>query len=192
MRVGRRSAAANASACAEAGIGQRSAGAIGVACCMESGPGPARCKISLPCLSSSWQSAARRSPTPNCGASALIQANRARLCDVGLWGCSRHPNYFFEWLVWVALCNHRDRARRLHYPWGWFGLAGPAVMYVLLVHASGIPPLEAHMLRSRGDAFRLYQARVNAFWPGPSKPILNFEVATRSPMSLIAAWRRDL
>jgi steroid 5-alpha reductase family enzyme len=41
---------------------------------------------------------------------------------------------------------------------------------VLLVHVSGIPPLEAHMLRSRGDAFRLYQARVNAFWPGPPRP----------------------
>jgi steroid 5-alpha reductase family enzyme len=30
-----------------------------------------------------------------------------------------------------------------------------------------VPPLEAHMLRSRGDAFRLYQERVRAFWPIP-------------------------
>ena len=40
-------------------------------------------------------------------------------------------------------------------------------MYWLLVHVSGIPLLEAHMLRSRGDAFRAYQARVRAFWPLP-------------------------
>jgi steroid 5-alpha reductase family enzyme len=39
-------------------------------------------------------------------------------------------------------------------------------MYWLLVHVSGIPPLEAHMLRSRGVQFRRYQERVNAFWPG--------------------------
>ena len=29
-------------------------------------------------------------------------ANRGSVCDVGLWGWSRHPNYFFEWLGWVA------------------------------------------------------------------------------------------
>ena len=29
-------------------------------------------------------------------------ANRNRICDVGLWGWSRHPNYFFEWFGWLA------------------------------------------------------------------------------------------
>jgi steroid 5-alpha reductase family enzyme len=95
--------------------------------------------------------------------------NKSKICDVGLWGYSRHPNYFCEWLVWVAFAIIAIAPVGL-YPWGWFGLAAPVLMYVLLVHVSGIPPLEAHMLRSRGDAFRLYQARVNAFWPGPPKP----------------------
>jgi steroid 5-alpha reductase family enzyme len=39
-------------------------------------------------------------------------------------------------------------------------------MYWLLVYVSGIPPLEEHMLKSRGDAFRAYQRRTNAFFPG--------------------------
>jgi steroid 5-alpha reductase family enzyme len=95
--------------------------------------------------------------------------NKSKICDAGLWGYSRHPNYFFEWLVWVAFAMIAI-APVGHYPWGWFGLAAPVLMYGLLVHVSGIPPLEAHMLRSRGDAFRLYQARVNAFWPGPPRP----------------------
>ena len=43
-------------------------------------------------------------------------------------------------------------------------------MYWLLVHVSGIPPLEAHMLRSRKDAFRDYQGRVSAFWPPSTRP----------------------
>jgi steroid 5-alpha reductase family enzyme len=94
--------------------------------------------------------------------------NKSKICDVGLWGHSRHPNYFFEWLVWVSFALIAI-APAGAYPWGWFGLAAPVLMYVLLVHVSGIPPLEAHMLRSRGGAFRLYQSRVNAFWPGPPR-----------------------
>lgn len=99
-------------------------------------------------------------------------ANKGKVCDVGLWGLSRHPNYFFEWLGWTAYT-----VIAVGYPvahaWGFVALAGPVLMYWLLVHVSGIPPLEAHMLRSRGDRFRSYQARVNAFWPGaPKKAIV--------------------
>ena len=91
--------------------------------------------------------------------------NRGKVCDTGLWSLSRHPNYFCEWLVWVAFAIMAIAPVAL--PLSGFALAAPALMYVLLVHVSGIPPLEAHMLRSRGEAFRAYQARVNAFWPGP-------------------------
>jgi len=94
--------------------------------------------------------------------------HRGRICDIGLWGVSRHPNYFFEWLGWIAYALIAI-GPSAHYPWGWLALAGPGLMYWLLVHASGIPPLEAHMRRSRGHAFEDYQQRVNAFWPGPSK-----------------------
>jgi steroid 5-alpha reductase family enzyme len=93
-------------------------------------------------------------------------ANKGKICNVGLWGISRHPNYFFEWLGWFAYAVIAVDLTGT-YPWGWLALAGPLLMYWLLVHASGIPPLEAHMLRSRGTAFREYQRRVNAFWPGP-------------------------
>ena len=29
-------------------------------------------------------------------------ANEGRVCDIGLWRWSRHPNYFFEWFGWLA------------------------------------------------------------------------------------------
>ena len=94
-------------------------------------------------------------------------ANKGNVCDVGLWSLSRHPNYFFEWLGWLAYpviaLNLTDG-----YLLGLIALAGPVMMYWLLVHVSGIPPLEEHMLRSRGEKFRRYQSRVNAFWPWPS------------------------
>ena len=93
-------------------------------------------------------------------------ANRGRVCDIGLWSWSRHPNYFFEWLGWVAYPMLAiDFAGS--YPWGWLALAGPCCMYWLLAHVSGIPPLEEHMLRSRGAAYRAYQARTSAFFPAP-------------------------
>lgn len=93
-------------------------------------------------------------------------ANRRRVCDQGLWGLSRHPNYFFEWLGWVAYAAIAIGPDG-RFGWGWIALSGPAFMYWLLVHVSGIPPLEAHMLRSRGEAFRRTQRRIRAFWPIP-------------------------
>jgi len=96
--------------------------------------------------------------------------SKGKVCDIGLWRWSRHPNYFFEWLGWLAYVFIAVDPTG-GYPFGWLTLAGPVVMYWLLVHVSGIPPLEAHMMRSRGDAFRAHQQRVNAFWPAPKKAI---------------------
>jgi steroid 5-alpha reductase family enzyme len=93
-------------------------------------------------------------------------ANNGRICDAGLWSWSRHPNYFFEWLGWVA---YPLFAISTAWGWGWLALSGPAVMFWTLRYASGVPPLEAHMLRRHGDAFRAYQARVNAFFPAPPR-----------------------
>lgn len=92
--------------------------------------------------------------------------NHGPICDVGLWGWSRHPNYFFEWLGWCAyplLAIDPFGG----YNWGWLALSAPAFMYWLLVHVSGIPPLEQQMLRSRGATFQAYQSRVSAFFPLP-------------------------
>jgi steroid 5-alpha reductase family enzyme len=92
--------------------------------------------------------------------------NRGRVCDIGLWGWSRHPNYFFEWLGWVAYPLLAIDLRG-DYPFGWLALSAPAFMYWLLVYVSGVPPLEQQMLRSRGAAYREYQGRVSAFFPLP-------------------------
>lgn len=91
------------------------------------------------------------------------------VCEVGLWRYSRHPNYFFEWLGWCAWLFFAIDPGAMAYR-GWLAISAPLLMYWLLVHVSGIPPLEAHMLASRGDRFRALQARVNAFFPGPRRP----------------------
>ena len=97
-----------------------------------------------------------------------LPANKGRVCDAGLWRWSRHPNYFFEWFGWLAypvIALSLDYP--LSYPWGWATLLAPIFMYWILVHVTGIPPLEAQMLRSRGDRYREYQSRTSAFFPLP-------------------------
>jgi steroid 5-alpha reductase family enzyme len=95
-------------------------------------------------------------------------ANKGRVCDAGLWRWSRHPNYFFEWFGWLAYpVIAISPGYPLFYPWGWATLLAPIFMYWILVHVTGIPPLEAQMLRSRGERYRDYQTRTSMFFPLP-------------------------
>jgi steroid 5-alpha reductase family enzyme len=93
-------------------------------------------------------------------------ANKGRVCGTGLWRWSRHPNYFFEWFGWLA---YPVIALSPDYGWGWATLLAPIFMYWILVHVTGVPPLEQQMLRSRGDRYRAYQARTSVFFPLPPK-----------------------
>lgn len=80
--------------------------------------------------------------------------------DGGLWRFSRHPNYFFEWVVWLGYCM-----MALSAPFGWLSLIAPILMLYLLLKGSGIPLTETHALQTKGEAYRDYQARTSAFFP---------------------------
>jgi steroid 5-alpha reductase family enzyme len=87
-------------------------------------------------------------------------ASKGRVCDVGLWHYSRHPNYFFEFLTWVGFA-----LASLDTPHGWITLLCPIVMYHLLTKVTGIPLTEEYALKSKGDAYREYQRTTSAFIP---------------------------
>lgn len=87
-------------------------------------------------------------------------ANKGKPCRAGLWNYSRHPNYFFEWVIWVGYAVFA-----LGSPLGWFGLISPALILYFLLGLTGIPATEAQALRSRGDAYRQYQRVTSAFVP---------------------------
>ena len=87
-------------------------------------------------------------------------AHRGRTCRVGLWRFSRHPNYFFEWLIWCAWA-----VMALAAPHGWIAVAAPLLMLVFILKITGIPPTEAQALESRGDDYRRYQQTTSAFFP---------------------------
>jgi steroid 5-alpha reductase family enzyme len=86
--------------------------------------------------------------------------HRGRTCREGLWRYSRHPNYFFEWLVWVAYALFAWPS-----PWGWMAIGCPLLMLFFLFRVTGIPMTEEQALRSRGDDYRDYQRTTSAFFP---------------------------
>lgn len=87
-------------------------------------------------------------------------ANRGQVCRSGLWAWSRHPNYFFEWLIWCAFALFA-----LESPHGWIAAICPVLMFWFLYRVTGIPATERQALRSRGDAYRDYQRTTSAFVP---------------------------
>lgn len=91
-------------------------------------------------------------------------ANNGKVCDVGLWKYSRHPNYFFESCIW----------------WGYFifmlatpgliwSIYAPLTMLFLLLKVTGVPPSEAQALKSRGELYRRYQEKTSVFVPWAPK-----------------------
>jgi len=86
--------------------------------------------------------------------------NKGKVCDKGLWGYSRHPNYFFEWLMWTSYFVFAMGA-----PYGLLAIISPVIILYLLLKVTGIPATEAQSLRSKGEAFKLYQQKTSVFIP---------------------------
>jgi steroid 5-alpha reductase family enzyme len=86
--------------------------------------------------------------------------NRGNTCRSGLWNYSRHPNYFFEWLIWVAFCLFAIDSK-----YGYLALVPPVLMLYFLFRVTGIPATEAQALRTRGEDYRRYQETTGAFVP---------------------------
>lgn len=93
-------------------------------------------------------------------------ANRGKVCDAGLWKFSRHPNYFFEWLVWCGVALFASAS-----PHGIWSVICPVLILYFLLRVTGIPATEEQSLRSKGDAYRDYQRRTSAFIPWFPKKI---------------------
>jgi len=107
--------------------------------------------------------------------SALGEKNK--VCDVGLWKYTRHPNYFAEWMVWNALVIAAIpswlalQANESLFIWIALGLGllfVSRIMYVSLVYATGAVPSEYYSLQKRPD-YEAYKKRVNMFFPGRPK-----------------------
>lgn len=86
--------------------------------------------------------------------------NKGKVCDAGLWFYSRHPNYFFEWVIWVAYFIFA-----LASPFGWLSIISPLLMLHFLINVTGIPATEEQILKSKGEQYRKYQKTTSGFIP---------------------------
>ena len=91
-------------------------------------------------------------------------ASKGKVCRVGLWSWSRHPNYFFEsvvwWGFWIFACGS---------PWGWATIYAPLSILYFLLRVTGIPLTEECAVKSKGEAYREYQRTTSAFMPWPPR-----------------------
>jgi len=83
----------------------------------------------------------------------------AGVCAVGLWRYSRHPNYFFDWVVWLGFATLATQAK-----WGWFSYVSPLLLLFLMCGIT-IPLTEKQSLKSRGQPYADYQAATSMFFP---------------------------
>lgn len=66
-------------------------------------------------------------------------ANKGKFISAGLWGKSRHPNYFGEIVLWVGVAII---AIPVLQGWQWVALISPLFVTLLLTRVSGVPLLE--------------------------------------------------
>jgi len=92
-------------------------------------------------------------------------ANAGKVCDVGLWAWTRHPNYLGECLIWAGFACLSFTPNLLGIP----GALCAVAIWHLVTHVTGIPLTEAQLLRSKGAAYADYQRRVPALWPRPPR-----------------------
>ncbi|CAM2742680.1 DUF1295 domain-containing protein [Legionella worsleiensis] len=81
------------------------------------------------------------------------------VCTVGLWNYSRHPNYFFEWMVWCGFSLFA-----LSHSYGFVGFISPLTLYLIMTQITG-PMTEAGSIKSRGQAYVDYQKTTPMFFP---------------------------
>ncbi|HEY0031435.1 MAG TPA: DUF1295 domain-containing protein [Bacteroidia bacterium] len=87
-------------------------------------------------------------------------ANKGKVCESGFWNYSRHPNYFFQLMIWISVLIFA-----LPSPYGWISVVCPLVIGLLIFKVTGIPMTEEQSIRSKGELYIEYQRTTSAFIP---------------------------
>ena len=112
------------------------------------------------------------------------EGKQRQVCNVGLWKYCRHPNYFFEWMVWNGLIIAAipswltiDPIKLYLFGYDYSDgllltlvcmLYASKAMYTTLVYTTGAVPSEYYSAQKR-PAYKKYQQTTNRFFPGPKK-----------------------
>jgi len=85
--------------------------------------------------------------------------NKGKVMNTGLWGLTRHPNYFGDACAWWGYF-----LVAVSVPFGFLTVYGPAIMNFLLVRVSGVAMLEKDLANKRPE-YAEYIRSVPAFIP---------------------------
>jgi steroid 5-alpha reductase family enzyme len=91
-------------------------------------------------------------------------SNKGKVCRAGLWRYSRHPNYFFECVHWVAYIPLAVGTG----PWIIAMFLPPVLMAWLPMRVSGVPMVEAASAKKREDHAR-YMRTTDTLIPCPPR-----------------------
>lgn len=91
-------------------------------------------------------------------------SNKGKVCQAGLWNYSRHPNYFFQLMIWISVLIFA-----LSSDYGWISVVCPLAIGFLIFKVTGIPMTEEQAVRSKGEAYKEYQRTTSVFVPLPKK-----------------------
>ena len=85
-------------------------------------------------------------------------SNKGKLLTTGLWGLTRHPNYFGDAVQWWGFWLFAIPAG------GWWTIFSPILMTFLLVRVSGVAMLEKSLKETK-PGYAEYLENVPAFVP---------------------------
>jgi steroid 5-alpha reductase family enzyme len=88
--------------------------------------------------------------------------SKGRVLNTGLWRYTRHPNYFGDFCIWWSFYLFAVASG------GWWSIASPLLMSILLLKVSGVAMLE-NTITERRPQYADYIRNTNAFFPGPSR-----------------------
>lgn len=91
--------------------------------------------------------------------SQFKRRQKGALCNTGLWGYSRHPNYFFDWVTWLGFTVFAFQS-----PKGYLGTVSLLTLYLIFTQITG-PLTERGSVKSRGQKYIDYQKQTSMFFP---------------------------
>lgn len=86
--------------------------------------------------------------------------NQGEICNIGLWRYSRHPNYFFELVIWFGfalLTSNLSLSTSISF-------FSPIVLLIIFIFITG-PITEKQMLKSKGKKFLEYRKNTSFIIP---------------------------
>lgn len=117
----------------------------------------------------------------------------AVLCDVGLWGHTRHPNYFGEICIWLGMFLACVPVILQEAGWWWIGLLCPVTTIVILLFLGGLPTAEGSALKAfykdshKRQVWEAYKRRTSILFPFP--PVLYAAMPMWLKRAICLEWK---